>query len=168
MAWLIIGSWQPFKDCASKSREPWLRMDSMTVQNARWDAARTQDITCNPTLQVPVLIWKVLWLFKHVQRPGFGLKRVPRTRVKVYLPLLSVHPIMVRAVEMTHHGRGLLSIPGFPITGKPGRIAETQQRGCTRYIHKINNETKWIWKSHKHFSSLAHKFNWCLRKAGRF
>ncbi|KAI8530377.1 hypothetical protein RHMOL_Rhmol11G0053400 [Rhododendron molle] len=29
---------------------------------------------------------------------------------------------------MTRHGRGLLSIPGFPITGKPGRIAETQQR----------------------------------------
>ncbi|KAI8538345.1 hypothetical protein RHMOL_Rhmol09G0095600 [Rhododendron molle] len=62
-------------------------------------------------------------------KAGFGLKRVPRTRVKVYLPLLSVHPVMVQTVGMTRHGRGLLSIPGFPITGKPGRIAETQQQG---------------------------------------
>ena len=31
--------------------------------------------------------------------------------------------------DVIHHGRGLLGISGFPVTGKPGRIAKTRQRG---------------------------------------
>jgi hypothetical protein len=104
---------------------------------------RRQDIAHSPTLWVPVLVWKVLWLAKHVWRPVLVWRGFPGLESKLYLPLLSVHSITVQTAGMTHHGRGLPSILGFPVTGKPGRIARVQRRGWTEYAHeKIDNETE--------------------------
>ena len=61
-------------------------------------------------------------------KAGFGLRGYPGLKVKVVSHRQGSRKAMV-ITTMTCHGRGVLGISGFPVTGKPGGIAETRQRG---------------------------------------
>jgi hypothetical protein len=48
--------------------------------------------------------------------------------------------------DVIYHGRGLLGISGFPVTGKPGRIAKTRQRGFKNHASAMQNQIPNIFK----------------------